>query len=69
MLIRVTGPNFPAAGVVLDGQDDEVRVAAPSVRWAVGLNARQLRAELERRGLTATLVRTLTRPELKSDGK
>jgi hypothetical protein len=66
MLIRITGPNF-VAGVVFDEADDEVRVAAPIVRWAVGLSAKQLRVELAQRGLTATVVRTLTGPEMRRD--
>jgi hypothetical protein len=62
MLIRVTGPDF-VAGLVF-GEDDMVRLAAPVLRWAIGLPADELRAELERRGLKAKLVRTLTRPEI-----
>jgi hypothetical protein len=62
MLIRIAGPNF-VAGVVF-GEDGDVRVAAPIVRWAVGLTVDQLRAEVARRGLTAAMVRTLTKPEI-----
>ena len=63
MLIRVTGPNF-VGGVVLD-EDGLVRVAAPILRWAIDMPADTLRAELARRGLKGTVVRTLTRPEIK----
>jgi hypothetical protein len=62
MLIRVTGPNF-VAGLVLD-EDDMVRVAAPILKWAIDMPADTLRAELARRGFKATIVRTLTRPEI-----
>ena len=61
MLIRIQGSNF-VAGVVFD---DGVAVkAAPIVKWAVGLNEDQLRSELNRRGLKASYVRTLTRAEI-----
>jgi hypothetical protein len=62
MLLRIRGPNF-VAGLVLD-EDDMVRVANPLLRWSIGLSVHSLRAELQRRGYTATIVRTLTRPEL-----
>jgi hypothetical protein len=65
MLIRVTGPDF-IAGLVLD-EDDMVRVAAPVLKWSIGLSAHSLRTELEQRGLKATLVRTLRRTELEAD--
>jgi hypothetical protein len=65
MLIRVTGPYF-VAGLVID-EDDCVRIAAPVLKWAKGLNQEQLRAELARRELTATIVRTLTESEIKAD--
>lgn len=62
MLVRITGPNF-VAGVVFDDNDGRVRVAAPILKWALNLDETDFRAELKRRGLTATLVRTLTRAE------
>jgi len=62
MLLRVTGPDF-VGGLVLD-DDGMVHLAAPILKWAIGLQADSLRVELARRGLKATMVRTLTRPEI-----
>jgi hypothetical protein len=62
MLLRIRGPNF-VAGLVVD-EDNMVRLTAPILRWAIGLSVHSLRTELQRRGYTATIVRTLTRPEL-----
>jgi hypothetical protein len=62
MLLRITGPGF-VAGLVVD-EDDMVRVSAPILRWAIGLSVHSLRAELKRRGYTATICRTLTRSEI-----
>ncbi len=68
MLVRVTGNNPPfVAGVVFD-EDGLVRVAAPIVKWAIDMDETTFRAELKRRGYTATLVRTLTRAETTTEG-
>lgn len=64
MLVRVTGPNF-IAGVVLE--DGRVQRTAPIVKWAMGMTEDELRAEIRRRKLTATIVRTLTRAEIQGD--
>ena len=67
MLVRVTGYNPPfVAGVVFD-EDGLVRVAAPILKWAIDMDEATFRAELKRRGLTATLVKTLTRAETNCD--
>ena len=61
MLVRVIGPNF-VAGIVLE--DGKVHRSAPIVQWSMGMTEDELRQELQRRGLKATLVRTLTRTEI-----
>jgi hypothetical protein len=67
MLLRIRGPNF-VAGLVVD-EDGLVRLAAPILRWSIGLSVHSLRVELQRRGYTTTIVRTLTRPELTGQPK
>jgi hypothetical protein len=68
MLVRVTGNDPPfVAGVVFD-ENGLVRVAAPILKWAIDMDEKTFRAELTRRGLTATLVRTLTRAETTTEG-
>ncbi len=62
MLIRITGSDF-VAGVVFD-EDERVHRFAPKVAWAKGMTPDELRAEIQRRGLTATMVRTLTSQEI-----
>lgn len=67
MLVRITGDNPPfVAGVVFD-EDGYVHRFAPIVKWANGLSADALRAELDRRGLKATLVRTLIKAEIEGE--
>jgi hypothetical protein len=66
MLIRITGHNPPfVAGVVFD-DSGTVHRFAPIVQWAKGLDEDQLRAEIKQRGLTATMVRTLTAQEIEA---
>jgi hypothetical protein len=66
MLIRITGSDF-VAGVVFD-EDERVHRFAPKVAWAKGMTPDELRAEIERRGLKATMVRTLTKQEIEGNG-
>jgi hypothetical protein len=62
MLIRVVAPHFVAGAIF--GEDGRVQRAAPILKWSVGMTEDELRAEIKRRGYTATIVRTLTRPEI-----
>jgi hypothetical protein len=67
MLIRITGHDPPfVAGVVFD-DSGTVHRFAPIVKWAKGLDEDQLRAEIKQRGLTATMVRTLTAQEIEAE--
>lgn len=68
MLIRIKGPgpNGFVAGVVFN-DDGKVYRFAPIVKWAEGLTHDQLRVEIQRRGLTAAYVRTLTLPEIEAE--
>ena len=68
MLVRVIGPNSAAAGLVFGTDTGLVRVTAPILRWAMGMNEEQLRVALRRKGLKASYVRTLTRAEIQADG-
>ena len=63
MLIRIIGPNF-VADAIFD-EDERVGKAAPIIKWALGLSPDEMLAELQRRGLKATYVRTLTRAEIR----
>jgi hypothetical protein len=65
MLIRIIGPKF-VADAVFD-EDERVGKAAPIIKSALGLSPEEMCAELQRRGLNATYVRTLTRAEIRGD--
>ena len=62
MLIRVTGLNF--VGGLIFGNNGRVAEAAPVVKWARGMTADQVRAEVAKRGLKAEIVRALTGVEI-----
>lgn len=63
-LATITGPGFTLGIVLLDGGC--VR-AAPALRWCLGKNRDQLRAEFARRGYTAS-IRKIELGELVSLG-
>jgi hypothetical protein len=67
MLIRVTGPNFVGGFIFSDR--GKVIEAAPILKWAEGMTADEVRAEVTKRGFKAAIVRTLTGAEIKAVGE
>ena len=57
-LVRVTAGHF-CAGLEIDATGRCVR-AAPILKWCVGMGRDDLRAEFERRGYRATVVRRIS---------